>query len=72
MSTEARDLRDLARQIEELCHVHPASSMARDAASALVDYLCLRAHVIELDRKLELEKFKHMLTSCEPAPASLP
>ena len=46
--TEAQDLRDLAAQIEDLCREHQARSLAGAAVAALVDYLRLRARLMEL------------------------
>ena len=47
--TEAQDLRDLAAQIEKLCREHQAGSMAFEAVNALIDYLRLRAKVMDLN-----------------------
>jgi ABC-type uncharacterized transport system fused permease/ATPase subunit len=41
-------MRDLASQIEKVCQEHRACSMAWGQVQALVDYLCLRARVMEL------------------------
>ena len=48
MTTPAQDMRDLASRIEKVCQEHRACSMAWEQVQALVDYLCLRAHVMEL------------------------
>lgn len=48
MSHEAREVRDLARQVEELCRAHPAYSMTWDVIRNTVDHLNARARVIEL------------------------
>ena len=49
MNGEAKDLRDLARRIEQVTQEHNASSMAWEQVRALCDYLTLRARVIELE-----------------------
>lgn len=48
MSEEAKDLRELAARIEQVTRDSRACSMAWDQVQALVDYLCLRARVMEL------------------------
>jgi hypothetical protein len=47
MSEEAKDLRELAARIEQVTRDSRACSMAWDQVQALVDYLCLRARVME-------------------------
>jgi HPt (histidine-containing phosphotransfer) domain-containing protein len=54
VASEAEDLRDLARQIEEVCRAHRANSMASELVRMMTDYLCLRAHVMDLHRRLDL------------------
>lgn len=49
MKSEARDLRDLALEIEDTCRRSRAYSMAWPAVTALSDYLSLRARVMELE-----------------------
>jgi len=68
--TEAKDLRDLAAQIEQLCREHPASSMAREAVAMLADYLCLRACIIELSRGLTFSAPLPSSAPPEPCPPS--
>ena len=53
MNGEARDLRELARKIEQLVHEHRASSIAWEQTRALCDLLCLRARVMELEGQLD-------------------
>ena len=48
MKSESKDLRELVRLIEEVCRAHRAYSMAWPAVSVLSDYLCLRAHIMDL------------------------
>lgn len=49
MKAEARDLRDLARDLEETCRRSQAHSMAWEPVLALSGYLQLRARLIELE-----------------------
>jgi DNA-binding transcriptional regulator GbsR (MarR family) len=56
MSAEARDLRDLARKLDEVCKAHHASSMAYEMVRALTDQLCLRARVMELEHRLDHDR----------------
>jgi len=49
MSTVAQDLRQLAAEIEAVTRVSRASSIAHEQVQALVDYLCLRARLSELE-----------------------
>ena len=49
MSTVAQDLRQLAFDIEEVVRRSRASSIAIGQVQALVDYLCLRARLSELE-----------------------
>lgn len=53
MTGEAKELRELARKIEQLVHESRASSIAWEQARALCDYLCLRARVMELEGQLD-------------------
>jgi hypothetical protein len=48
MKPEARDLRELARAIEEITRQSPAYSMAWTPVIALSDYLQLQARIMEL------------------------
>jgi hypothetical protein len=49
MNGEARDLRDLARKIEQVVSESRASSIAWEQTRQLCDYLCLRARLMELE-----------------------
>ena len=49
MSGEAKELRELARDIYELVGRHRIASIAWPAATALCEYLTLRARVMELE-----------------------
>ena len=49
MNGEAKELRELARKIEQLVHESRCSSIAWEQTRALCDYLCLRARVMELE-----------------------
>ena len=53
MSSEARDLRDLAWRIEQVTHDSRCSSIVWEQVRALCDYLTLRARVIELNTKVD-------------------
>ena len=55
MSNVAKELRELARQIEQVTHESSVSSVAWEQVRALCDYLCLRARVIEVERTLDEE-----------------
>jgi hypothetical protein len=46
---EAKDLRELARQIEEVVRQSRAQTIAWEQVRALTDYLTLRARVMELE-----------------------
>jgi hypothetical protein len=52
MSSEAKDLRDLAWRIEQVTHDSRCSSIAWEQVRALCDYLTLRAKVMELEHQL--------------------
>ena len=56
MSDIAKELRELANQIEQVTHDNRSASIAWEQVHALCDYLCLRARVIELERKLNLDE----------------
>jgi len=47
--TVARELRELAAEIEELARGSRVAGIAREQVSALADYLCLRARLIEIE-----------------------
>lgn len=49
MNGEAEDLRELARQIEEVVRQSRAQAIAWEQVRALTDYLTLRARVMELE-----------------------
>ena len=49
---EARELRDLAKQIDRLASMHPAFSMAHGIIANVCEHLHARARVIELEQKL--------------------
>ena len=49
MNGEAKELRELARQIERLTSESRISSVALPAVQALIEYLTLRARVMELE-----------------------
>ena len=51
MSDVAKELRELANQIEQVTQESRAASIAWEQVRALCDYLCLRARVIELERE---------------------
>jgi hypothetical protein len=53
MNGEAKELRELAHDIIELLRERRIASIAYPAVHALCDYLCLRAHVMELEHRLE-------------------
>jgi len=53
MNGEARELRELARKIEQLVHESRCSSIAWEQTRALCDLLCLRARVMELEGQLD-------------------
>ena len=53
MNGEAKELRELARKIEQLVSSSRISSIAWEPARALCDLLCLRARVMELDAKCD-------------------
>lgn len=53
MNGEAKELRELAHDIIELLRERRIASIAYPAVHALCDYLCLRAHVMELEDRLE-------------------
>jgi hypothetical protein len=47
--TVAGKLRELAAEIEELARGSRVAGIAREQVSALADYLCLRARLIEIE-----------------------
>jgi hypothetical protein len=49
MSGEAKELRELARKIEQLVSGSRISSIALPATQALLDYLTMRARLMELE-----------------------
>jgi hypothetical protein len=49
MNEVAKELRELARRIEEVVRESSVMSIAMPAAYALTDYLTLRARVMELE-----------------------
>jgi hypothetical protein len=49
MSGEAKELRELARKIEQLVSGSRISSVAMPPTQALLDYLTLRARLMELE-----------------------
>jgi HPt (histidine-containing phosphotransfer) domain-containing protein len=49
MNGEARQLRELASRLEQVCRESDVASMAWDQVRVLCDYLCLRARVMELE-----------------------
>jgi len=51
MNGEAKELRDLARKIEQLTRESKVQSIAWEQVRALTDYLTLRARVMELEGK---------------------
>ena len=53
MNGEARDLRNLAMKIEQVCRESKAHSMAWEQVRAMCDWLTLRARVMELDAKCD-------------------
>ena len=53
MSDVAKELRELANQIEQVTHESSVSSIAWEQVRALCDYLCLQARVIEIEHKLD-------------------
>jgi hypothetical protein len=53
MNGEAKELRELARKIETLVSGSRISSIAMPATQALLDYLTLRARVMELEAQLD-------------------
>ncbi len=53
MNGEAKELRELARQIERLTSESQISSVAMPAVQALIEYLTLRARVMELEGRSE-------------------
>jgi hypothetical protein len=53
MNGEAKELRELARKIEQLVSGSRISSIAMPATQALLDYLTLRARVMEQDAKID-------------------
>jgi hypothetical protein len=61
MNGEARELRELARKIEQLVSSSRISSIAWEPARALCDLLCVRARIMELeaerdDLKVDLKR----------------
>jgi hypothetical protein len=61
MNGEARELRELARKIEQLVSGSRISSIAWEPARALCDLLCVRARIMELeaerdDLKVDLKR----------------
>ena len=53
MSSEARELRELAERIEQLTRDSRVCSVAWEQTQALCDYLTLRARVMELEAEKE-------------------
>ena len=53
MNGEARELRELARKIEQLVSSSRISSIAWEPARALCDLLCVRARIMELEGQLD-------------------
>jgi hypothetical protein len=53
MNGEAKELRELARKIEQLVATSRISSIAMPPTQALLDYLCLRARAMEQDAKID-------------------
>jgi hypothetical protein len=55
MSSEAKELRELVRQIEKLVGESRIASIAAPAVNALCEYLTLRAHVMELTAERDFD-----------------
>lgn len=53
MNGEARELRELARKIEQLVSESRIASIAMPPTQALLDYLTLRARLMELEHQLD-------------------
>jgi hypothetical protein len=53
MNGEAKELRELARKIERVTAESRISSVAMPAVQALLDYLTLRARIMELEGQLD-------------------
>ena len=53
MTGEAKELRELARKIEQLVSGSRIAGIAWEQTRALCDYLTLRARVMELDAALD-------------------
>jgi hypothetical protein len=49
MSGEAKELRELAGKIEQVAVKSRSYSMVAPAVQSLLDYLCLRARLMELE-----------------------
>lgn len=63
MSGEARELRELARDIYALAGQSRVHSIAAPAVQALCDYLSLRARVMELEAERDYKAWQPARTS---------
>jgi len=66
MNGEAKELRELARDIYALAGSRRCWSMAQGAVNALCDYLCLRARVMELGGESVLDRHAGTLDPVDP------
>lgn len=51
MTTPAKELRELVRELEDTCRRSRVHSMAWPAVTALSEYLCLRARIMEIESR---------------------
>jgi len=63
MTTVAQELRALSAAALELCRQSSVTSIAYPGFSALADYLCLQAHLMEVESSMRCPK-----TSSEDPP----